>query len=285
ARNLIGASCGASAAIFGLLAICLVWAPKNEFHVLMMIGLRVLSFDVTIMFYSLWYFGWEAFYFTISGFSIGSAALHLMGGLVGFGVGVLMLKNEWVNCENWDLFRVLSGNYGPYADPQTTVGSHADPRYMFGKDDVSVKDNVPKESKASKKNKRLKKVTDLIDSGDFMTASEEMYNLQMVDDRSKLDSDRLKKLCNGLLKAQMPDDAAVFLEEFIERFADDAAWARIRLAQILLVHSKRPSAALETLRGIRLSELSEDMQKLGKKIAANAKQQVKAGVQDAAPEW
>ena len=37
AQNLVGlykgGSLGASAAIFGLLAICLVWAPKNEFHV------------------------------------------------------------------------------------------------------------------------------------------------------------------------------------------------------------------------------------------------------------
>ena len=104
-----GASCGASLAIVGLLAICLVWAPKNEFHVLLFIMFRAISFDVTILWYSAWYLGWQVISLAWGGFGIGSAALHLMGAAVGFGVGVLYVKKDWVDCENWDLFRVLSG--------------------------------------------------------------------------------------------------------------------------------------------------------------------------------
>ena len=285
AEALKGSSCGASAAIFGLLAICLVWAPRNEFNVLMFVGFRVFNFDVTIMYYSLFYFAWEAFIFTITGFSVGSAFLHLMGAAVGFGVGVLFLKKDWVDCENWDLFRVLSGNYGRFANADTTVGSHANPKLMFGKDDVSVKDDIPIESKSAKKNRRLKVVTDLIDAGDFMTASEEMYNLQMVDDQSRLDEARLKKLSLGLMKANMLDDAAVFLEEYVERFSDNAAWARVRHSQILLAHMKRPAAALEGLRKVRLSQLTPELQKIKKKIGATSKKQIQAGVKDADPEW
>ena len=82
----------------------------------------------------------------------------------------------------------------------------------------------------------------------------------------------------------MLDEAEIYLEEYTERFADDAAWARLRLAEIHLKH-QRPAAALITLKGIRLSQLAEDQQKTAKKIAAAAKKQVQSGVKDAEREW
>ncbi|MFY9255702.1 MAG: rhomboid family intramembrane serine protease [Fuerstiella sp.] len=282
--GLRGASCGASSVIFGLLAICMVWAPKNEFHVLLFIMFRAISFDVTILWYSVWYIGWELVMFAIGGFGVSSAALHVMGAAVGFGIGVLYVKKDWVDCENWDLFKVLTGKYGRFADPSTTVGSHADPTLMFGQSSVAVQDDLPKKKKPPTKSSRLQRVNELIDGSSMMEASEELFALQMHDETAKLDQTRLKRLALGLVQLSMSDEAEIYLEEYIERFPDDAAVCRLKLAEIEL-QQHRPAAALATLKGIRLSKLTEAQQKMAKKVAGSAKKQVQDGVEDAEREW
>lgn len=277
-----GASCGASSVIFGLLAICLVWAPKNEFDVLIFIFFR----PMTIIWYSVFYVCYEMLSFWIDGFRIGSSMLHGMGAGIGFGIGVLYLKKDWVDCENWDLFKVLTGKYGQFADGATTVGNHADPTLMFGKE-VAVTDSIPENEKKKarpSKSKSLQKIQQLIDSGSIMEASEEMYALQMRESDTKLDQKHLKRFCQGLVSASMLDDAEMFLDEYIERFPDDAAWARVRSAEILL-SNQRPSAAVKTLKQVRLSQLTPEYQTIAKRTVKAAKQQVADGVEDAAPEW
>ncbi|MDG1896469.1 MAG: rhomboid family intramembrane serine protease [Fuerstiella sp.] len=281
-----GGAVGASSAIMGLMAISLVWAPKNELKVFFSLFFRIFIFDVTIMWYACFYLLWEVISWTLlDGMGMSTSALHLSGALIGFGAGVVYLKKGWVDCENWDLFRVLSGNYGRYADSSTTVSSYADPELMFGKSDVAVKDDIPDNGRPKRNSKRLTKINEMIDCGDFIGASEAMLTLSIEDSDSQFNESRLKKLAVGLLRANMPDEAEIYLEEYVERFPDNAAWARVRLAQVLLVHHKRPSAAMAELKQVRLSQLTEDQQRAAKKMAAAAKKQIRAGVQDAEAEW
>ncbi len=281
-----GGAVGASSAIMGLMAVSLVWAPKNELKVFMLLFFRIFIFDVTIMWYACFYLFWEIISWTLlDGMGMSTSALHLSGALFGFGAGVLYLKKDWVDCENWDLFRVLSGNYGRYADSSTTVSSYANPELMFGKSDVSVNDDIPDDSRPKRNSKRLKRINEMIDSGDFIGASEAMLTLSMEDSDSQFNKSRLKKLAVGLLQANMPDDAEIYLEEYIERFPDNAAWARVLLAQVLLVRHTRPSAALAQLKQVRPSQLTKDQRTAARKTAAAAKKQIRAGVQDTEPEW
>ena len=255
---------------------------------MMLIVIWPIFFDVTIMFYSLWYFGWELFYAIV--LADGSSVLHLMGAFVGFGAGVLYVKKGWVNCENWDLFAVMKGTYGRYGDENTTVGSHADPSLLFGKD-VAVSDIATAEVEESarrklpKRGSMIEKIYGMIDRGQMMEAAEEMISLRMQDSYAQLDEPHLKRLAAGLLKAEMPDDAEIYLEEYVERFPDECAWARARLAQILVALRKRPNAALQQLKQVRLSQLNHEQQSRAKKIASEAKRQVKAGIKDAEPDW
>lgn len=281
-----GGAIGASSAIMGLMAISLVWAPKNELKTFIYIAFRIFVFDVTIMWYACFYLFWEVVSWTLfHGMGMSTPALHLSGAMFGFGAGVLFLKKGWVDCENWDLFRVMSGTYGRNADPTVAVGSHADPTLMFGHSDVVVKDDLPDNSHGARMSRRMVKINELVDCGDYITASERILDLRMQDDSSQLTEKRLRRLAVGLLKANMPDDAEMYLEEYVERFPEDAAWARVKIAQLLLTLHKRPNATLATLKKVRLSQLSADQQQLAKKIASTAKKQVKAGIQDAEPEW
>ncbi|MEZ6061630.1 MAG: rhomboid family intramembrane serine protease [Planctomycetaceae bacterium] len=282
---------GASSAIMGLMAVCLVWAPKNEFSVLMFFLYRVFWFDVTIMWLSVWYLFWDSLSWLFMGFSMSTPALHLSGALVGFALGVLYVKKDWVDCENWDLFAVLKGTYGRFGDPSTTVGSHADPALLFGKE-VDVSDiRVAEFSDDSRPRIRhddrqeLRRIERLIDAGHALDASESLMLLRLTASDALLDEIRLKRLATGLIRANAIDESEIALEEYVRRFPESAAWARLKIAQILLVERQRPAAALRSLKQIRLSQLSEDQQILAKKVAAEAKRQVKAGVEDTEEEW
>lgn len=284
-----GGALGASSAIMGLMAISMVWAPKNNMKLFMLFWfmwiVRVWVFEVTVVFYALFYLGWDLLSFiVVHEGGMGTPALHLSGALIGFGAGTLFLHRGWVDCENWDLFRVLSGKYGREADPTIAVGSHADPTLMFGHSDVAVKDDLPDDSRAARMSKAMKQICELIDAGDVMTATERIYELRMQDD-SPLPEPRLRKLCLGLLRADMYDDAEIYMEEYIETYDERAAWARIRLAQLLLQQRRRPAAALAQLKQVRRSELTAEQAELGRKVGAAARRQIKAGVQDAEPDW
>ncbi len=103
-----GGSFGASSIVYGLLAMCLVWSPENEMNCVLLLGPprlfeAKLSAIASILFFI------EIATGIISGMAISSQVLHLMGGAAGFGLGVVMLRQGWVDCEGWDLFSVLKG--------------------------------------------------------------------------------------------------------------------------------------------------------------------------------
>lgn len=71
----------------------------------------------------------------------------------------------------------------------------------------------------------------------------------------------------------------------MDHYPEDNAWARIRMAELLLTQFKRPTASLLTLKGVSLAGVNEQMQTLAKKIVRTANEQVRSGVQDEEPEW
>ena len=296
-----GGCLGASDVIFGLMAISLVWAPKNEVHFVgffMFFGMmlipfaRVFSFDITIMTLSIWYFGFEVVELLIWP-SFGTSMLHLLGAVVGFPVGVLFLKKGWVDCEKWDLFAVMSGKYGRFAEEDWALGAHGRPAKVYG--DVPVPEasddaesetaNRASSARRKKHQAAISQIDQLIDSGDFLTAADELFTLRMQDETICPNSERTRKLAVGLLQAQAFDEAELWLQEFIDRYPEQNAWARVRMAQLLLTQRQRPNAAVQQLKGLKAEDLTEQLRTLAKKIAAAAKEQIRNGVKDAESEW
>ena len=81
-------SLGASAVIFGLLAICILWAPASDFCIWWRFG----TFDLPVLVVGGAYVLFEIWKWQSGDFSIGSAALHLMGMVTGLIGGVIFLK-------------------------------------------------------------------------------------------------------------------------------------------------------------------------------------------------
>ena len=111
-----GSAAGASGIIFGLLAMTLVWAPKNEYGILFFFWfafvVRAMVFDLSILNFSLLYLGLQLVIAIVTGFVMSSEIIHLTGAAVGLACGIILLKLDLVDCENWDVFAVLSNTHG-----------------------------------------------------------------------------------------------------------------------------------------------------------------------------
>jgi len=105
-----GLSYGASAIVFGLLGIAMIWAPKNHvdvFYWYYWMG----TFTLTIQTTAYVFLGLEVFYQLLSssaGIHVTSMLLHLMGAAVGVPLGIFLLKRGYVDCEGWDWFSMRS---------------------------------------------------------------------------------------------------------------------------------------------------------------------------------
>ena len=119
----------------------------------------------------------------------------------------------------------------------------------------------------------------------MLTAAEQLLTMRLEETDVCPNEARTKKLALGLLQAQAFDDAEIWLQEFIDRYPEHNGWARIRMAQLLLTVLKRPTAALQSLKGLSLADIDPALQTLAKKIVRASKEQVRNGVQDEEPEW
>jgi membrane associated rhomboid family serine protease len=291
ALNLVKGRClGASGVIFALMAISLVWAPKNEMHIVGFLMYRAISFDVTILVFSLWYLAMNIFELLLSQFEMGSSGLHMVGCVIGFAVGVVYQKKGWVDCENWDLFSVMSGKYGRFAEKDWALGGYSPTGKTYSEmplptDAADDDGQTVATTRTRKTSGAMKQVNALIDAGDVLTAAEELMTMRLHETNICPDASRTQKLAMGLLQAQAFDDAEIWLQEYIDNYPDDNAWARIRMSQLLLSQLKRPMAALQTLKGLSLEGVDQNLQNLAKKIVRTAKEQVRSGIQDEEPEW
>lgn len=279
AAEMAGRSFGASSIVYGLMAMSLVWAPKNELTLLIMFGFRVFTWEVTIMSFSAWYIGLEILTAVFEKFAIATATLHVMGAVVGFGVGTLMLKKNMVDCEDWDLFAVMSGHYGPHARDKfgNRIERPADNRKAILPEEAAPK-KKPKQHgpSASIVQKKLEEIEECIAQEDFVTANDELYNLRLKDKKAILDPIPLKDLIAGLFKGKHWDEVLPLMDEFIETYPDQAAPIRMRLANYHLTVAEDPRAALKALKPINQETLSDEARATFQKLVKTAKSALKA---------
>ena len=115
---------GSSTVIFGLLAICLVWAPRNEVTCILWLRFTPMEIDLSILWFAVLYIAMDVLTSGMSGvvmahltdrstgLIVALALDHTFGAILGFVVGVLFLEFKRVDCENWDLFAVLEKRAG-----------------------------------------------------------------------------------------------------------------------------------------------------------------------------
>lgn len=277
---------GASGVIFGLMAMALVWAPKNDMTVFMLFFYRAFVFEASILAFCGWYFALQVLLFALDGFSMGSALLHLTGMILGGAMGVLMLKKDWVDCEGWDLFAVMNNTHGRQRDDEF---HYRDAAFQAGK--IATPQVEPERSAAEKVGAttldprvRIKK---FLEAGDVISALGEYEKMVAFHPTWRLDRETLGAIGEAAYKEKCWEDAEPLLKQWLERFgaeeakgakADDAGAAvrvRLKLAKTLIDGTKKPAEGLAVLRQVDPSGLppkpAAAYQELRKRAEATAK--------------
>jgi membrane associated rhomboid family serine protease len=275
---------GASGAIYGLLAICLIWAPKNDLNCFFftMVVIRIITFtvDVPILLFGLFYIGMEVAWVVVTKAAMSSAFFHATGALVGLVLGVAMLKLNFVDCENWDIFAVMQGRTGRTKEQEARFRQRIAPKpeevapMKFKK---SKKAPSPKSMEAAAQEASLNFHRALREEGPdaaFIT-----YNraVRSVAGWHPGPTD-WHELIRVLVNAKLWRPAITVMEDYLRRAHDPSPRVRLTLAQVLVGEPQRPAHALRVLADLPEDSLPDDLKKQRRRTVKKAEQMIEEGV-------
>ncbi len=260
------ASLGASTAIYGIMAMAAVWAPKNEITFVYWFGLLAGTFDVAIGWLAGFYVGMDILGVLLSGAQMGTSWLHVAGALVGFPLGIVLYKRGIVDCEGWDMFHVWAGDYGATAEREKDTAEFSK------KLDKRRKQQANQQADAARQ-----QVQTYLAGGNANAAKKLIDKLGESEVDVHLDAEDLSRLIQGLHQAKRWKESAPLMAKLIQVAPKRADPVRLKLAQICVVELDRPARALELVAEVELSALPEPQQQLAAKIARKAQQMQAVG--------
>jgi len=265
-----GGALGASGVIFGLMAIALIWAPKNEMSCFIwFVTARLVDVPITV--FAGVYLLWQFTIAMLTRFSMSSAMLHLTGAGIGAIFGVVLLKRNLVDCEGWDLFAVRAGREGERRDkPVVRIEPPVapPPKEPLSAEQARFFVTVVKNRLAS---------GDLAGAAQFYQQRRELNPVWRLEEADLLALIRSLTNPAGTVPFSQPDLSLASASirpmlDYIRQFPETAARVQFKLAQILIDIERRPAKALKLLRGMDASKLAPELQSLREKLCANAEQ-------------
>lgn len=249
-----GYALGASGAIYGLLAMSLIWAPRNDMNCVGFFGMRLFHFDLPILSFVTLYVVWELFSAWWTDFEMSSSMLHLAGAIPGFVVAIAMLKLDLVDCEQWDVFTVLAGREGQQKERRP------DPRKTAERQQLH-------DAELAAAHAQLKNHLTQGRAAEALAVHQRMSGLHSD---WQLSLEQLMDVIKGLHREQLWSLSVLPMVEYLRRAPDTAPRVRLKLAQILIVHENRPGRALGLLEKIPADALPGDLQQTRRQLQARA---------------
>ncbi len=271
-----GGSLGASGVIFGLMAIAVMWAPKNDVSCVLLIFFRPFFFEMSLLTLSGLYVGMQIVFLFLQGPGMSSEWLHLIGFFAGLPVGLLLLRNDWVECEGWDFVTLY-----------VTKGEQRNKTRDRHRASKELEQRDVARAKQSAEWKRLNQtIQDALQSGQIVAAVA-IYKKHRItlSDGARLNNKSLIGLAQAMQKAKEWELAVPLLVEWIRRLKPDRSIPlRLNLARILVQASERPKQALAVLK--KLPEgLNEEQRRLSLAISKRAKQAARESLEVEVHDW
>jgi membrane associated rhomboid family serine protease len=276
-----GASLGNSAIVYALMAIALVWAPKNELGCFWWFGFKSGLLDMSILWFSLLYIALEVieviFWGGLLGMTPASAVLHLSGAAIGFVVGTALLKLGWVDCENWDLYAVLGHHEGKPkgSTPPRIKGPKADKKAKARRKKPAEPAATAPEDRAAAATRRLQAHLEAGSIAEAYAAYDK--SVRNIAGWTPPDAQWLA-LIQGLLEVQDWRGGVTVMEDYLRRSPKPSARVRLRLAQVLVKEQQRPAHALKVLDEIPPGALPENLQAAAGQLRRQAERMREEGV-------
>ena len=258
-----GGAIGASGVIFGLAAICAIWAPMNEFECMFFafgfhhIPVRPSTVHVPIAVFCC---GWIIWEFLASAIlwrhAMSSELLHVIGAIAGFPIGLIMLQMKWVDCDNWDVISVIQGKH------QT--------KETFHKQDASDLTNSDRDERADFARKRQKQIRKMIRAEEWTFAYGAWSQATKEDAQFQLPPQDLHRMICIFRDAKDHQQTVELSKNFLQHYPDQGHSVRLALASSLLATRSQPALAHRLLLEIRDLDLSSEERVQWKRMIRSA---------------
>jgi membrane associated rhomboid family serine protease len=277
---------GASAIIFGLMAICMIWAPMNELSCLFVLltGFRVIShvFEIRIYVLALLQLFLEGLsvilQFMIRGDPMSSGLLHISGAFWGVIAGILLVKAGWVDCEGWDVFSLMQKRRALRVAWESREArlDRARENQTLPQSRRSEEDR-PGLSSEERAAKLLAKMHRSIETGDI-TAAEAAFEKWMVASANRPSTEALRAVVKALHGREEWAASVPPMRALCRLYPDKSEKARLKLASILIRELGRPTEARRQLLQIRHEGLDPSLQRFRQALLKEAEQMIEDGV-------
>jgi membrane associated rhomboid family serine protease len=278
---------GASGAIFGLLAICLIWAPANEFQCFyfFLFGFRISTGvkEIAVVWFAVLYFFLNILGFLVSlmlheGLSLSSELAHLTGGLFGLGAGVAMLKASLVDCEGWDAFT----RFRKHAEHKAALWRGGEPPKKRRRSDSSTqksrREADPSLSDTRKEADAQVRVARMIEQGMAAPALAAYCKAKQNIPAWRLDEPEHLKLIKLLHDSKEFSDSIPIMRDYVNQNPQKALRVKIRMAQVLVRELNRPTAAIRVLNELPSDPLPGELEAVRTKLRSQAQALIDEGV-------
>ncbi len=261
---------GASGVIFGLLAMCLVWAPRNDLQFIAFFRFIPMDFEFPIIWVAAFYIGLELLEVGFRGFKPSSALGHATGAVTGFMLATAMLKLKLVDCEGWDLYAVLAHRQGEKSSERKVKSNVKGPRQRAAAEFARATAASKPKRKTKGAGKMVKSIEDA--SGEALRtmrlhlelgeteAALAVYQQSMKSISGWQPPDRdWVNLISAALEQNRWAEAARVMREYVARAAEPSPRVKLKLAQILIQKLGKPQQGLRILEQLKPEELPESL--------------------------
>ena len=279
---------GSSTIIFGLMGMCLVWAPRNEVTCIVWLRFTPMEFDLSILWFAALYIALDVFSGGLSGVMRASLTNlspmvivaveldHTFGAILGIAAGAAMLKLGWVDCENWDLFAVL--------ERRTGKPKGSDTRTKKSKRMRSSEDRLREKPRAKKKDRGrgegrspedhaagvLRALRGHLELGETEAALAVYQKARRSPTGWQPPEREWRDLIEALVADERWDDSVVVMRDYIRELAEPSPRVRLKLAQVLIQRQGRPQQALKLLGQIPAGSLPGNLEAIRSQLARHA---------------
>jgi membrane associated rhomboid family serine protease len=250
---------GASAVIYGFMAMCLIWAPENEMQCVFVIGFRAFFFDVRIKVMVGILVGLQVLVLIFTNGQLSSEYLHSVGAALGFGVGIWMLKSGWVDCENWDFFSVRAGRHTMSEEEREKL-------------DAATPEGIQRQAERVqyRREKTAEDIHDAIVQGMPQVALRLHQRMAKEFPDWTISEGDLLLMIRSLQERKLWAESIPIMEEYIARYPNRCALVQLKLVHVLLFEDKRVRKALKVMDQINRYILDERQLELFGKLRAKA---------------
>ncbi|MFC1759381.1 rhomboid family intramembrane serine protease, partial [Planctomycetota bacterium] len=235
-----GFALGASGAIYGLMAIAVLWAPKNEMSCVVFFRLLPRVIEIQIVLFGALYLAMQIFFFWLNGFGMSSEALHLTGVMVGIPVGMVFLKRKWVDCEGWDFHSV-------YLASEEARGNVRD---EFRNRDKRAAIQEERDERAATQKRIITSIQSALEANQPAAATSIFAKFESdLQDGKKLPTPLLLPMVVAMHQRKQWRESIPLLVELLQRQpAEETVGPRLKLAQILIQVTEQPRQAVAVLK-------------------------------------